>query len=61
MDINGLHEIVKKLREDFLTFKNNEFRCVEKKVDKIAVKVALIVGAISALTVVANILARVYG
>ena len=61
MDINGLHEIVKNLREDFLTFKNNDFSCLEKKVDKIAVKVALIVGAISALTVVANILARVYG
>ncbi len=61
MDINGLHEIVNNLRNDFRDFKNNDFAHLKEKVDKLVVKVALIVGGISALTIVANIVARVYG
>ncbi len=58
MDLNGLHEIVKNLREDFLIFKNNDFHSLEKKVEKLSSKVAWIVGTISALTLVGNILLR---
>jgi len=61
MDINGLHQIVNNLRDDFKEFKNNDFAHLEEKVDKLVVKVALIVGGISALAVVINILARIYG
>ncbi len=61
MDINGLHQIVNNLRDDFKEFKNNDFAHLEEKVDKLVVKVALIVGGISALTVVANIIAKIYG
>ena len=61
MDINGLHQLINYLREDFKEFKNNEFTHLSEKVEKLVVKIALIVGAISALTVVANILVRVFG
>ena len=61
MDIDGLHQLINYLREDFKVFKNNDFRCLEEKVDKLVVKIALIVGAISALTLVGNILVRVLG
>ena len=61
MDINGLHQLINYLREDFKDFKKNDFTHLSEKVDKLVVKIALIVGAISALTVVANIVARVYG
>jgi len=61
MDLGGLHQLINYLREDFKDFKKNDFAHLEDKVDKLVVKIALIVGAISALTVVANIIARVYG
>jgi len=61
MDIDGLHQLIIFLREDFKSFKNNDFAHLEEKVDKLVVKIALIVGAISALTVVANIVVRVLG
>ena len=61
MDIDGLHQLINYLREDFKSFKKNDFAHLSEKVDKLIVKIALIVGAISALTVVANILVRVYG
>jgi len=61
MDIDGLHEIVKNLREDFKAFKENDFVHLEEKVDKLVVKVALIVGGISTLTIIANILVRIFG
>jgi len=61
MDIDGLHELVKNLREDFNAFKTNDFHnfhTLQEKVDKLGVKVGWIVGIISALTLVANILIR---
>ena len=61
MDINGLHQIVNNLRDDFREFKRNDFAHLEEKVDKLVVKIAWIVGGISALAVFANIIARVYG
>lgn len=60
MDIEGLHQLIIFLREDFKAFKNNDFHELQLKVDKLVVKIAVIVGAISALTVVANILVRIY-
>lgn len=59
MDIQGLHQLIGYLREDFKSFQNNEFHSLQLKVDKLAIKVALIVGAISALTLVGNVLIRV--
>lgn len=66
MDINGLHSLIGYLREDFKSFKNNDFHNlqdkvegVEKKVDKLGLKVAWIVGIISGLTLLANVLLRV--
>ena len=59
MDIQGLHQLIIFLREDFKAFKNNEFTHLSEKVDKLGSKVAWIVGIISGLTLVANILLRV--
>ena len=59
MDINGLHQIVNNLRDDFKEFKKNDFHGLEAKVDKLGSKVAWIVGIISALTLVGNALLRV--
>lgn len=59
MDINGLHEIVNNLRDDFKDFKKNDFTHLEEKVDKLGVKVGWIVGIISGLTLVVNILLRI--
>ena len=61
MTVKELFEYVKEFKEEFKAFKSNDFHELEKKVDKLVVKIALIVGGISALAVVANILARVYG
>ena len=66
MDLNGLRQLIKNLREDFQNFKTNDFHNLESKVDrldcrmdKLSTKVAWIVGIISALGLVANILLRV--
>ena len=59
MDINGLHQIVIFLREDFKSFKNNDFHELEVKVDKISSKVAWIVGIISGIGIAVSILIRV--
>ena len=59
MDINGLHQIVNNLRDDFKDFKKNDFAHLSEKVDKLGSKVAWIVGIISGLTLVANVLLRV--
>ena len=68
MEINELHLLIGYLREDFKDFKKNDFghlsekvEKIEEKINKLALKIAVIVGAISALTVVINILVRVYG
>lgn len=61
MDIDGLHQLINFLRDDFKEFKKNDFAHLEEKVDKLVVRIALIVGGISALAVVINILARIYG
>ena len=68
MEINELHLLIGYLREDFKDFKNNDFghlsekvEKIEEKINKLAFKIAVIVGAISAVTVVINILAKVYG
>lgn len=58
MDLEGVYEIVKNLRNDFLTFKSNDFLCLEKKVDKISTKVAWIMGVIGGIFTIANILIR---
>jgi len=59
MDINGLHQIVNNLRDDFKDFKKNDFTHLSEKVDKLGIKVGWIVGTISALTLIANVLLRV--
>ncbi len=42
-------------------FIGNDFKHLDEKVDKLGVKVAWIVGAISALTLIGNVLLRVLG
>lgn len=59
MTIKDLFEYVKEFKEEFRTFKSNDFHELEAKVDKIGVRVAWIVGIISALTLVGNALLRV--
>lgn len=61
MNVDELHLLIGYLREDFKEFKKNEFAHLVEKVDRLSIRVALIVGAISALTVVANILVRILG
>lgn len=68
MEINELHLLIGYIREDFKDFKKNDFghlaekvEKIEEKINKLAVKIAVIVGAISAVTVIINILVRIYG
>ena len=49
MDIDGLHLLINYLREDFKSFKNNEFHSLEEKVDKLVWKIAAIFGGITVL------------
>ena len=58
MTVKELFEYVKEFKEEFKEFKSNDFHELEVKVDKIGSRVAWIVGIISALTLVANILLR---
>jgi len=58
MTVKELFEYVKEFKGEFKIFKSNDFHELEIKVDKIGTKVAWIVGIISALTLVANILLR---
>ena len=59
MTVKELFEYVKEFKEEFKAFKSNDFHDLEVKVDRISIRVALIVGVISALTLVANVLLRV--
>lgn len=61
MTVKELFEYVKEFKAEFNTFKSNDFHELETKVDKIGVRVAWVVGVISALTLVGNILLRVLG
>ena len=61
MDINGLHEIVKNLREDFLLFKSNDFHGLERKVDKLSTKIAWIMGGFTVLNGLVWALIKVLG
>ena len=59
MDLNGLHQLIGYLREDFKDFKKNDFRHLSERVDGLSKRVAWIVGIISGLTLVGNVLLRV--
>jgi len=59
MTVKELFEYVKEFKSEFKTFKSNDFHELEIKVDKISIRVAWIVGIISALTLVGNVLLRV--
>ena len=59
MTVRELFEYVKEFKEEFKEFKTNDFNCLEKKVEKLSMKIAWIVGIISALTLVGNVLLRV--
>ena len=59
MDINGLHLLIGYLREDFKDFKKNDFAHLSERVEKLGTKVAWIVGIISGLTLLVNVLLRV--
>jgi len=61
MDVNGLHQLVGYLREDFKTFKNNDFRCLETKVDKLSVKIAWMLGGFTVLNGLVWVLVKVLG
>lgn len=61
MDINGLHQIVIFLREDFKTFKNNDFHELEVKVDKLSTKIAWIMGGFTVLNGLIWMLIKVLG
>ena len=68
MDINGLHEIVKNLREDFNLFKTNDFHALEEKTDgiekavsKLSVKIAWIMGGFTVINGLVWVLIKVLG
>lgn len=49
MDINGLHQLIGYLRDDFKDFKKNDFTHLEEKVDKLSTKIAWILGGFTVL------------
>ena len=49
MDINGLHQIVNNLRDDFKDFKKNDFTHLSEKVDKLSTKIAWMLGGFTVL------------
>ena len=59
MTVKELFEYVKEFKGEFKAFKSNDFHELEIKVDKIGIRVAWIVGIISALTLVGNVLIRI--
>lgn len=61
MDIHGLHEIVNNLRIDFHSFRKNEFHELSKKVDKLSIKIAWIVGAFTVINGLVWVLVKVLG
>ncbi len=60
MDIEGLHQLIGYLREDFKSFKNNDFKHLEERVEKLGTKIAWIMGIIGGIFTIANILVRIY-
>ena len=61
MDVNGLHQLVGYLREDFKAFKNNDFRHLSDRVDKLSVKIAWMLGGFTALNGLIWVLIKVLG
>lgn len=61
MTVKELFEYVKEFKEEFKEFKSNDFHDLEKKVDKIGVKIAWIVGVISGVGIAINVLIKVLG
>ncbi len=61
MTVKELFEYVKEFKTEFNTFKSNDFHGLEAKVDKLSTKVAWIVGIISALSLISNVLLKVLG
>lgn len=61
MDINGLHQIVIFLREDFKAFRNNEFKHLSERVDKLSVKIAWMLGGFTVLNGLVWVLVKVLG
>jgi len=61
MDINGLHQIVIFLREDFKTFRNNEFKHLSERVDKLSVKIAWMLGGFTVVNGLVWVLVKVLG
>ena len=59
MTVKELFEYVREFKTEFNTFKSNDFHELEIKVDKLGSRVAWIVGIISALTLVGNVLLRI--
>lgn len=61
MDIDGLHQLIGYLREDFKTFKNNEFKHLSERVDKLGVKIAWMLGGFTVLNGLVWVLIKVLG
>lgn len=61
MDINGLHQLIGYLREDFKSFQNNEFHSLQLKVEKLSVKIAWILGGFTVLNGLIWVLIKVLG
>ena len=61
MDIDGLHLLIGYLREDFKSFKNNDFHELKGKVDKLSVRIAWIMGGFTVVNGLIWVLVKVLG
>ncbi len=61
MTVKELFEYVKEFKEEFKEFKKNDFHGLEKKVDKLSVKIAWIMGGFTVLNGLIWMLIKVLG
>ena len=61
MDIDGLHLLVGYLREDFKAFRNNEFKHLSDRVDKLSTKIAWIMGGFTVINGLVWVFIKVLG
>lgn len=61
MTVKELFEYVKEFKEEFKDFKSNDFQCLEKKVDRLSVRIAWIMGGFTVVNGLVWVLVKVLG
>jgi len=59
MTVKEVFKELKDFKKEFTEFRNNEFFHLQERVDNLSVKIAWIVGIISTISVVINIIIRI--